>query len=317
MRGIVESKSFAKKVDAITWAAARESEIRAGGEGRVPDILFGALLERYRDTILPDRTGRRMEGILIRQWLQAPFSGISLTKIAPIDFIKWRDQRLKEVSPATVIRELGFLSSVCTHAIKEWRVLQKNPLEEVSRPPEPEARDRRITKEEIERLLYVLGYTPDGALKTKNSRIGALFLFAIETAMRAGEIRTLRRSDVDLVQRVAKVRGTEVGAGKTRAARRDVPLSSEAVRILKQLPALDETWFSVGTAASLDANFREAKKKAAIEDLHFHDTRHEAITRLSRKLDVLALARAIGHKDLKQLLVYYNETAENLALRLD
>lgn len=50
-----------------------------------------------------------------------------------------------------------------------------------------------------------------------------------------------------------------------------------------------------------------------IEDLHFHDARHDAITRLARKLDVLQLARMVGHRDLKSLMTYYNETAEHLA----
>jgi integrase len=66
----------------------------------------------------------------------------------------------------------------------------------------------------------------------------------------------------------------------------------------------------------LDALFRKAKQKALIEDLHFHDTRHTAITRLAKKLDVLPLARIVGHKDLRQLMVYYNESAETLAQQL-
>lgn len=59
------------------------------------------------------------------------------------------------------------------------------------------------------------------------------------------------------------------------------------------------------------------KEKAAVEGLSFHDSRHEAVTRLSKKLDVLALARMIGHKNIRELMTYYNETAEELAARLD
>ncbi len=54
-----------------------------------------------------------------------------------------------------------------------------------------------------------------------------------------------------------------------------------------------------------------------IEDLTFHDTRHEAITRLARKLNVLELARMVGHRDLKMLQIYYNESAASIAKRLD
>lgn len=70
------------------------------------------------------------------------------------------------------------------------------------------------------------------------------------------------------------------------------------------------------SASSLDANFRKIKKAACIDALTFHDTRHEAITRLAKKLDVLELARMVGHRDLRMLMIYYNETAANLAVKL-
>jgi len=69
--------------------------------------------------------------------------------------------------------------------------------------------------------------------------------------------------------------------------------------------------------ASFDTLWRKLRDKCEIEDLHFHDSRHEACTRLARKLEVLDLARMIGHKDLRSLMVYYNATASEIANRLD
>ncbi len=60
-----------------------------------------------------------------------------------------------------------------------------------------------------------------------------------------------------------------------------------------------------------------AKDKPEFADLNFHDSRHEATTRLSRKLNVLALAKMIGHRDVQSLMIYYDETAAELAARLD
>ena len=62
--------------------------------------------------------------------------------------------------------------------------------------------------------------------------------------------------------------------------------------------------------------FRRARDTAMIENLHFHDSRAEAIWRLSKKLDVLELARVIGHRDIKSLLIYYQVDADELADRL-
>ena len=53
-----------------------------------------------------------------------------------------------------------------------------------------------------------------------------------------------------------------------------------------------------------------------VHDLHFHDTRYEAVTRLSKKLEVLELARVIGHNDIKSLMIYYNATIDELADKL-
>jgi integrase len=96
-----------------------------------------------------------------------------------------------------------------------------------------------------------------------------------------------------------------------------VPLSPRALELIGFLPTSqdDESLFGL-TEASLDANFRKMRAKTAIKELTFHDTRHEAITRLAKKLNVLELARAVGHRDLNMLQIYYNETAENLAKKL-
>lgn len=127
--------------------------------------------------------------------------------------------------------------------------------------------------------------------------------------MRAGEIVALTWDRVDLKRRVAKLTQTKNGRS------REVPLSSEAVRLLEALPKSDPV-FGL-TSHQIDALWRKVRDKAKADGLNFHDSRHAAITALSKKLDVLALARMVGHTDLRMLQVYYNETAEELAKRLD
>jgi integrase len=130
--------------------------------------------------------------------------------------------------------------------------------------------------------------------------------------MRAGEICALLPEYFE--GSVARLPGVIAKNGY----KRDVPLSKRAVQLLEYLPVPEAGKPVFGlTAASLDALFRKAKETCAIGNLTFHDSRHEAITRLSKKMDVLPLARMVGHRDLKQLLVYYNATAEELAGRLD
>jgi hypothetical protein len=65
--------------------------------------------------------------------------------------------------------------------------------------------------------------------------------------------------------------------------------------------------------ATRDALFRKYRRRAQLDTLRFHDARAEAIWRLSKKLDVLQLARMIGHRDIRSLLFYYNESASDTA----
>src|SRR5690606_38087273 len=182
---------------------------------------------------------------------------------------------------------------------------------------EPPHRERRITEDEIDRLLFALGYDYTETPETVSARIGAAMLFAIETAMRAGEITSLTWDNVDLERRVARLPMTKNGFP------RDVPLSTEAARILEQLRKITgeitgeitDSVFGLRTN-QIDALFRKAKARAMIEDLHFHDTRHEAITRLASKLSILELARVTGHRDIRMLQVYFNLSAADMAKKL-
>ena len=131
-------------------------------------------------------------------------------------------------------------------------------------------------------------------------------------AMRAGEICSLQVKNVNFSQRTAFLPDTK--NGRSRA----VPLSLEAIRLLKRV----DPWGNDGTvfnmaSGTLSTLYKRAVNRTEIEDLTFHDTRHEAITRLADKLDVLDLARMVGHRDIKQLMTYYNKSAEELAALLD
>jgi len=318
--GVRRSARRATKALAMAWAVQTEAEIDGGKLGTIPDKTFGALLERYAEEVSTRKRGEKWERDRIFSLTRGParagagrapdpISAVMLRALDARHFAAWRDRRLRVVAESSVRREWNLLSHACNIAVREWRWLESNPMTAVRRPSNARPRDRRISDDELARLLHCLGYTRDGAPLTKTARVGSALLLAIETAMRAGELARLAWSDVLLDRRYCRV-----GNGKTDAARRDVPLSDEALRLLRQLAGvIDGPLVLQLTAASIDALFRKARDKALIEDLHFHDTRHEAVTRLARVFDILSLARVIGHKDLRMLQVYFNPSAEDLA----
>ncbi len=308
-KGIRQSKTFNTKSEATFWAASIEQEILSGKRGDIPNKTFGELLQRYADKVSPTKRGSEWEIHRINAFLRDPISTVMLCDLSANHFSDWRDRRLLSVSAGSVLREINILSHALNTAIRDWGWLKVNPLSGIRRPPEPLPRDRLISDIEIEKLLLSLGYDYDTRPVSISARVGAVMLFAIETAMRAGEIAGLTWDKVDIDKRTAKLIETKNGL------KRDVPLSTEAIRIINQMGRETENIFGL-TTRQIDVNFRRAKSRAMVDDLHFHDTRHLAITRLSKKLDVLSLARMVGHKDLRQLQIYFNLSAEDMAKNL-
>ena len=313
VKGTRDSGTFATKGEAQAWAVEREAQMRRMADtGINTDKTCQDAFDRYLQEVSTHKRGERWERIRLGAIAQHKLGAVTLGEIKLSDVTpdllgKWRDERLKTVAGATVNRELNLLSHIFTTARRDWKWIAASPTADVRRPKGAPPRDRRISDDEIERLCFALDYS--GSVQTKSQAVAVAFLFAIETAMRAGEICGLTWADIS--GRVAHLPMTKNGS------KRDVPLSARAVSLLEQLPAGAPTDSCFGiTTASLDALYRKAKGRAQIEGLTFHDTRHEAITRLAKKLNVLELARMVGHKDLRMLQIYYNESADNIARKL-
>ena len=303
-KGVRKSKVFPTRQAAKDWAAREEYKI-LNADKVIAEMKLGEVFDRYARDVSPAKRGARWEMIRLEKFQRDPIAETPLRDLTPDLFGKWRDRRLREVAPASVIREMQLMSSVLNTARREWGLIATNPLSDVRKPPKPPARDRLPTGDEIERMRHSAGED----LTTATARAFHAFLFALETAMRAGEIAGLEWDRVDLNRRVARLVHTKNGRP------RDVPLSSEAVRMLEALPYADPV-FGL-TSRQLDALFRKVRDRAGVVGLTFHDSRHSAVTRLSKKLDVLALAKMVGHTDIRQLMTYYDESAEDLARRLD
>ncbi len=307
LKGIRKSVTRDTKLEALQWIEETEKSILAGKNLNASSRTFGELCEKYAKEVSPKKKSGWWEEKRVRAVCGMKIASVPLSELDAGHVARWRDERLLSVSDGTVRRDWNLLSSICTTAVKEWKLLEHNPFVEAKKPKEPPSRDRLITQDEIDRIMFVLGENPE----TVTGRVGLAFLFALETGMRQGEICAIRKDDVSRERRFLRIRGEERGAGKTQAARRDVPLSDKALSILD----------AVGndfrlTGSQVDALFRKAKGKALVEGITFHDARHYAITQLAKKLNVLELARMVGHRDLKMLQRYFNPTAEELAKKL-
>lgn len=304
IQGVRDSDSFRTKQEAAQWALQRESEL--SGE-KLPDHSLADAMKRYKREEAPKHRGSRWEITRIDAMLEWPLTTKRLAALKPADFAEWRDARLKVVSPGTVVREMNLMRSILRTAWRQWHWLKANPMEGTKPPKEPPSRKRRISADEIGKVLAACEVS-DLECRTALQRTGLAFAFALETAMRAGEIVGMRWSDV----REKSVRLPVTKNGDAR----DVPLSPRARQIISALPRDDDKPVFSLDPGTRDVMFRRAKAIAKVENLRFHDSRAEAIWRLSKKLDVLELARVIGHRDIKSLMIYYQASADELADKL-
>lgn len=314
------SKIFPTERQAKAWARSIEAEMdraqyREPGQGLKTTVR--ELFEKFSTDVCPGRKGGRWETVRLAMLLRtADFVERRLDQLQAEDIRAWRDERLKEISPASVNREMNLISGVFTHAIKEWGTpLRENPVHLVKRPNgSGRHRNRRWSEDDIAKVLRAAEWKQEQRPVLGREYVGWAVLVAIETAMRLGELCTLRVRDFHPAERYVTLHDTKNGDARA------VPLSKKAVELLTILVdgrGQGEHIFRV-SAASLGVYFREVRKKAGVVDLRFHDTRHEAATRLSKKLpNVLELSAVTGHRSLQSLKRYYNPTPAELASKLD
>lgn len=316
-RGQSLTGTFDSEADAEAWAAREEARIVAGVSAaavkQTPSgITLAALMDRYAREVSPSHTGGRWEQYTLAKLARSfPKPAIEYD---PASLAEWRDRRLSEVSAGTVIRELSLISSVFKRAIREWRLpITANPARQIDRPKQPAHRKRRVSEAEREAIVKELGWDGLSQPDDKREWIAWSFCLALETMMRRGEILALTWQHVHLDKRYCHLPITKNGTS------RDVPLSKEAMRLFGIIEAgLPGARVVPVMTATFVAYFRLAIAGACVEDMHFHDTRHEAITqKASRFKSILDLAGASGHKSLQSLKTYYHPDVTELAEQLD
>ena len=310
----LQSKTFDTRAAAERWARGIEAEMDRGlfvSRTEAETTTLGQLLQRYASEITPAKRGAAPEITRIHALLRHPLAQRFVANIQGLDIARYRDERLKSVCPATVKRDLAILSHLFEVARKEWSIPVRNPVRDVKSPPNARPRERRLGLAqgngagEEARLLAACG-------EARNPHLLPVVKLALETAMRQGELVSLRWEHVDLSRRTAHLPDTKNGEART------VPLSSVAVATLRALSrSLSGPVFPGLTGEAVKRAFRRAVRRAGIEDFHFHDLRHEATSRLfERGLNIMEVAAITGHKDLRMLQRYTHLRAEDLAKKL-
>jgi integrase len=243
-----QTKTFINKADAERWARQVEVDIQKGSYTNLvlaERTTFAELIERYITEVLPTMRGGKADYIRLKALARGPIAKLNMVSLTPQKIAQHRDERLKEVAPATVIRELSYFSSIISYARKEWGININNPVTLVTKPKNPQGRSRMLDAEETNALFEAL--KPIGR---RSVWMLPLVKLALETAMRRSELLGLHWEYIDLGRRTIFLQLTKNGTSRT------VPLSTHAIQILtlRDLArplAMQIGYFAVGTKGNL------------------------------------------------------------------
>ena len=293
-----QTKTFNTRADAGSWARQLENEMDRGVfllRKEAGNTTLTEALDRYESEVSSLKKGYPQKRKRIRQWKSHPLAKRFLATLRSSDFAKYRDDRLKSVSLTTVRLELAIISHLFEVSRKEWGMEGiLNPVKSILLPKPSEDRDRRISRQGLESLIQ------------------EIFQFAIETGMRRGEIAAMRWEHVNLKKRTLAIPETKTGKSRI------VPLSNVATELLSTINRrIDGSVWGIQPDAISHA-FLDVCKKANIEDLRFHDLRHEATSRFFEQgLNVMEVSSITGHQTLQMLRRYTHLRAEDLVKKLD
>jgi integrase len=300
-----QSRVFRNKSDAQAWAATVEGEMVRGlwrDRSQSENTTLKECIERYLTEITSQKKSNRPEQLRLQQWLKRPIACSFMSAIRGMDVAEAVKAMESEGKSANTIRlHLAVLSHIFKVAKTEWGMESiANPVEAIRKPRLPQGRERRLEGNEEDRLL-------DVCRNNDNSELYYLVKFAIETGMRRSEICKLTWENINMSRRIAILPDTKNGT------RRCVPLSSAAMEALSALPRRlsGQVWNM--KPDTITQSFSRCCKLANIENLCFHDLRHEATSRLFEKgLNPMQVAAITGHKTLQMLQRYTHLKPEDL-----
>jgi len=268
----------------------------------------------YRDRISIRKKGYFQEKYRIDQMCRMPIADLHIRQVTSVEISHFRDQRLatvnsrtgKPLTASTVRLDLALLSDMFTVGKIEWGICDQNPVANVRKPKLPPGRDRRLTPREENLILRY-------CVKHGMLEMLRIVQLGLETGMRQGELLSMRWEHVSLKQRIVHLPETKNGS------KRDVPLTIAARDVLAGQGAKATGRVFSYTTSGIKSSWRAMIKKLGIEDLHFHDLRHEAISRLVERgvFDLLEVAAISGHKSLSMLKRYTHLRCQRLIRKLD
>ena len=291
------TKTFNTKIDAQRYSRDLENKLfrEKHNIAKKKFPLMRDALIRYKDEVVVHKRSKDMETKLIGYILSEGFVNYAVNLIDRSLIAQYRDRALRSLKSSSVNRRLAIISHFFTICKKEWGYDIVNPVLAIRRPTNPEPRNRRFEKEELEKIF---------TCNRTNPHMKFIIRLALETAMRRSEIANIKKEHVKgnlLIIPVAKTKP------------RTIPLTPKAVQLLQENLPIKMS------SNAIHLSWKRICKKHGIEDAHFHDLRHESLSTMFevKSLNVPEVQLISGHTDPRVLMrVYANLRPKDLAEKL-
>lgn len=308
-----QSKSFLTKAAALAWTRRIESSMDNGSwidtrgsrsvfiEDIVDDLVYS--YERFGLEVAGPKLGQLNQ---IKEY----FHGVSIHDLTFDGVLDFAAFRLETIAESTLQAQMYYLKQAVTNSrIKTELPVVDMAIDELKKKKlimGSKRRDRRLEPGEYEALMD----------QAAGHWISAAIDLAVESAMRQGEIHALKWSDINESKGVIRLMRKDKHA-ETGQSAQQIPLLKgvrEALLRSQNVFGQGPNLIPVERAASISDKFAKMTKKLGIDDLRFHDLRHEAISRLFEKGMRVEQVRVVsGHRTLDQLSRYVNLRPADLA----
>lgn len=305
VNGVRDGGTFPTKREAENYQASRRTSLlTAKVEGLGAVRTLADALDEYAEKVSPTKRGGAKEMVRLNAFKKQKLPiKKPLGQVTTADLVVWRDSRLEVNARGSVLRDITLLGNVFEVARREWQWISTNPMRDVKKPGNPDHRKRTILGTELREMLRQMGYKP--TVRTVSNACAHCFLMALASGMRAGELTGLKW--VDVHEHHVELHTSKTGVG------RNVPLSPVAKRLLGRMRGWDDVFVFGVSSQSLSSLFRKYRDRAGMEGFTFHDSRRNAATRISKKVNPLMLTKIFGWTDPKMAMTYYAPSPEEMS----
>ena len=304
-----ETKTFERKQAAAAWLEKREAELSVPGgveRARAGDPTLADVIETY---ISSAKSFGRTKAQVLRSIKSYPLAEMRCSKIGSPDIIAFANQLSAGRQPQTVQNYLSHLGAIFAIARPAWGFpLDQQAMRDaftvakrLELTSKSTKRDRRPTVAEVGRLVAY--FAERGRRRPDAAPMPAIIAFALFSTRRQEEITRITWADLDVDGKCVVVRdmkhpGQKIGND----IRCDLP--QPALDVIATMPRVDARIFPYD-AGSISAAFTRACKVLGIDDLHFHDLRHEGVSRLFEMgMTIPHVAAVSGHRSWESLKRY-------------